>query len=95
MTTDKVLVSDEAENASAKPKASRVMWIIAGGCGFALIVILICVAVWFFTIRGAVRESANAVTAERATKEFVEALHHGDVESAYDMFDAGHWRKPH
>ncbi|MCP4543129.1 MAG: hypothetical protein GY832_38945 [Chloroflexi bacterium] len=88
MTTDKVSVSDEAESASTKPKVSRVKWFIAGGCGFALIVILICVAVWFFAMRGAGGEPANAVTAERVTKEFVEALYNGDVESAYDMFDA-------
>jgi hypothetical protein len=67
-----------------QPKGTRIKWFIAGGCVVVLLLVLVCVLV-FFVMRGIHGEPANLHTVERVTGEFVEALHRGDAESVRQM----------
>ncbi|MBU1749717.1 MAG: hypothetical protein KKA73_18695 [Chloroflexi bacterium] len=59
--------------------------VIVGGCGIVVLLGLICVGAWFCVTGGVGSEPANIPTAERVTREFVEALHNGNVQSAHQM----------
>jgi hypothetical protein len=71
---------------NARPKGSRVKWLLAGGCSTVLLLIVGCIAVWFLMFRGRGGELATASVAERITKEFVQALHDRDLEAAHQTF---------
>ena len=76
----------QIEDTNTQPRKSPLKWIFAGGCGVVLLLLLGCIAVWFFTTRGGGGEPATASQAERITKEFVQALQTQDGEAAYRMF---------
>jgi hypothetical protein len=75
----------QPDEKSAQPKISRPEWFLAGGCGVVLLLIAGCVTVWFFVFQGGGGEAASASVAERATKEFVQTLHDGDMEAGHRM----------
>jgi hypothetical protein len=79
-------MASQTDNMNVQPKKSPLKWILAGGCGLLVLLLLGCIAVWFFTTRGGGGEPATASLAERITKDFTQALQTQDGEAAYRMF---------
>ncbi len=59
--------------------------ILGIGCGVGVLLIAGCIAAWFLMLRGGGGEPASLNVAERVTKEFVQALHEGNVDAAHQM----------
>ena len=74
------------ETATSQPKKSQVPLLVGLGGGATLLVILACVAFYFFFIRGINGEPANADTIQRITVEFISALRDKDYPAAESMF---------
>jgi hypothetical protein len=80
---DKTPVINQPESTSLEPMILPKKLFI-GGCGFILLVSLIGIGVWLFVSRGENRP-VNVDSAVKITREFVNALHNRDMESAYGM----------
>lgn len=60
---------------------TAVRWGLVAGCGFVLFLVVGCVCLWFFVLRGN-NTPITASAAERITGEFVQALHDGKMRTA-------------
>jgi len=70
-----------------KPPQSNTFarWSLVAGCGGVVLLLVVgCVCLWFFVLRG---NSApiTASAAERITGEFVQALHDGEMRTAHQI----------
>jgi hypothetical protein len=74
------------ETETSQPRKSRTtLWVSLGGSAI-LLLILACVAFYFFFIRGVNGEPANADTIQSITVEFVSPLQAKDYPAAQRMF---------
>ena len=74
------------KTANSQLKKSRVLLAVGLGGSAILFFILICVAFYFFFVRGINGEPANTDTIQSITVEFVSALRDKDYSAAQSMF---------
>ena len=78
------MIANKTETSQPK-KLGASLWVSLGS-GAALLLILACVAFYFFFIRGINGEPANADTIQSITVEFISALRAKDYPAARAMF---------
>jgi hypothetical protein len=84
MTSDQTPFGEREKSSSSTSKVSN-RKLIVGSCGVVLLVVLIGAGVWWWAIRRGEYKVANVEMAEEVTRSYVEALHDGDVGSAYRL----------
>jgi hypothetical protein len=68
-----------------QPRKARSKWFLVASCAAVLFLVVGCITV-FLVLRGGGGEPATAYAAERVTRDFVQALHNGDLQAAHQMF---------
>ena len=84
MTFDQTPFGERERSSNSTSKVSN-RKLIVGSCGAVLLVVLIGAGVWWWVIRGEEDKVANVEMAKEVTRSYVEALHNGDVGSAYRL----------
>lgn len=59
--------------------------LVVGSCGVVLLVVLIGAGAWRWAVRGVQGKVVNVEMAEGVTRGYVQALHNGEVGSAYEL----------
>lgn len=71
---------------TVQPKRARLRWLLVACCIAVVLLVTGCITVWFLILRGGGGEPATAGVAEWITRDFVQALHNGDMQAAHRMF---------
>lgn len=79
-------MSDQSQELSMRASAPDFQRFIRGRRGVILLLMLIIVGTGWLVLNGGAGEGANAFTAEKVLRQFLEAIKAGDFDSAHQMF---------